>query len=541
MRWTGVGVCFFVSTLARAEEGSVSPERALRVSQDLYQSGQYFTSARYAFLASQSSSLEPRANAQITLSLVKARLHQSASYFFVRTLESGDRPSIRRVLTVTQELMGRVGADLLRSYLVKHTTGADFPPEAKNAYLFSMAKEALLRGEETQVSSYTSSMSARSEFWPYALQIRASAHAIQGKRIEALADFRACAKESLNLISRFESDPDLEVREKNHSIAEARDLSARCQAGVARVLYEQEKFQEADIEYDRIDKRMMVWPDILIEQAWNAYSRNEYNRSLGKLVTYKSPALRFVYNPEIDILRAQSYLALCLYEDSSQVLDEFAKKYEKLGKEIKTWVESNAADLSSFYDLGKSAFENSLSSAKPIHQVANRFVRSPYFRQLVNAEESVLREAQAVSRFSGVAIRVPLKRGAPPVGGFPGFLERVLTWRTWSVISLGGAFVKNSLIDHHAELVNQLERASFIRLDLLGRQKAQLQKAIGQVPLLTDDLGRVRGDQRPRRRDNQYYWGFNGEFWNDEIGDYVFGLESRCELNGLEEGKKGRS
>ena len=39
---------------------------------------------------------------------------------------------------------------------------------------------------------------------------------------------------------------------------------------------------------------------------------------------------------------------------------------------------------------------------------------------------------------------------------------------------------------------------------------------------------RGRGNVEPRRRDDQFYWSFNGEFWNDELGDYVFGLESEC-------------
>ena len=37
-----------------------------------------------------------------------------------------------------------------------------------------------------------------------------------------------------------------------------------------------------------------------------------------------------------------------------------------------------------------------------------------------------------------------------------------------------------------------------------------------------------RGRSDVPRRDYQYFWSFNGEFWNDELGDYVFGLESEC-------------
>jgi hypothetical protein len=45
---------------------------------------------------------------------------------------------------------------------------------------------------------------------------------------------------------------------------------------------------------------------------------------------------------------------------------------------------------------------------------------------------------------------------------------------------------------------------------------------------------RTRGNVIPSRRDDQYYWSFNGEFWNDELGDYVFGLESACARSAAE-------
>ena len=65
-------------------------------------------------------------------------------------------------------------------------------------------------------------------------------------------------------------------------------------AGEARTLYQMDRFDEADQVYDRIPKASLVWPDILFEQAWNSFGRQEYNRSLGKLVSYKSPALNFM-------------------------------------------------------------------------------------------------------------------------------------------------------------------------------------------------------------------------------------------------------
>jgi hypothetical protein len=101
-------------------------------------------------------------------------------------------------------------------------------------------------------------------------------------------------------------------------------------------------------------------------------------------------------------------------------------------------------------------------------------------------------------------------------------LEQVVKWRRKTILALGGAFVRNSLLDYHAELIGNFEKMAFIKLEMLNRAK---EKLLYQKPGLAE---RSRGNVEPVRRGDQYYWSFNGEFWNDEIGDYVFGLESEC-------------
>jgi hypothetical protein len=61
---------------------------------------------------------------------------------------------------------------------------------------------------------------------------------------------------------------------------------------------------------------------------------------------------------------------------------------------------------------------------------------------------------------------------------------------------------------------------------MLGRAKHRL---VYQRP---GDAERNRGNVIPTRRGDQYYWSFNGEFWDDELGDYIFGLESECGRDG---------
>ena len=77
------------------------------------------------------------------------------------------------------------------------------------------------------------------------------------------------------------------------------------------------------LAYLDIEKSSPIWPEILFEEAWNSFYQGNFNRALGKLVTYKAPLLSYIYNPEIDALRALAYMELCLWEDTKNVVDNF--------------------------------------------------------------------------------------------------------------------------------------------------------------------------------------------------------------------------
>ena len=64
----------------------------LRDSQQYFNDGQFFRSARYAFAAAeQNPQIKSDAYSWITVSLAEAGMYNSAVYFFVRTLQSGNK------------------------------------------------------------------------------------------------------------------------------------------------------------------------------------------------------------------------------------------------------------------------------------------------------------------------------------------------------------------------------------------------------------------------------------------------------------------
>ena len=69
-------------------------------------------------------------------------------------------------------------------------------------------------------------------------------------------------------------------------------------------------------------------------------------------------------------------------------------------------------------------------------------------------------------------------------------------------------------------IAKNLTDMSYIKLEVLSR----LRKEILDESNINK---RTRGDIKYlKRNEKQYFWNFNGEFWADELGDYVFALKS---------------
>jgi hypothetical protein len=85
-----------------------------------------------------------------------------------------------------------------------------------------------------------------------------------------------------------------------------------------------------------------------------------------------------------------------------------------------------------------------------------------------------------------------------------------------------GAYVRAGMVSKYAELYSAFQGMSYIKLEVLAQRKERLYQS-DVIP------GKKRGDVKYiERNDKQYFWTFNGEFWADELGDYVFALRSEC-------------
>ena len=499
------------SNLVRANEYSADAyiEEGMRFERK----GQYFQAARYYFQAAQKAGEQNQAKvyALISNALVAEGLPQAATYFFLKAVSLGNDQDIRLALKGTASLVDDVGSVIFRKYLLKYTREEQFPKAGRDYFLYFMAQENLINQKPHEVVRAISDMTSDFPNYASALFLRGSAYLLLNDVDAGISDFKTC----IHVLDHRGSS-------KTQSQSEVMELKNRCMAGVARGYYQAKRYWDAEEWYESIEMRSFVWPQVQYERAWTAVARGDYNRALGRLVSYKAPALSWFHDSEVELLRALSYLQMCIYDEVEKESVGFMKKYGKVGQDMKSLLDSSAdgspRGLVNLFKRGQAALLKKLQSEDPIDQVMNRFVRSPYFVQLAQTGSKVRRETVYLNA-----------QGDAGNKGLGGFLRDVLAWRWETAQEVGGMFVRDRLATEYKIFLSNVSTIDIAKLEMLRRAKSRVEQVV-DYNIGMDEWGqKKRGSLgMPNTKDNQYFWAFNGEFWSDELGDYLFALRPEC-------------
>lgn len=505
--------CFMGNAAYAAAE--YTPESYMAEGLKFEKRSQYYQAARYYFQALQRARTENQkafAYASISNALVAQGLHQAASYFFLKALASGNDRIIRQALQGTQVLIDNVGGVLFKKYALKYTKEDQYPQGQRDYFLYFLAQEHLLNQRPNDVIRVVNGMDDNFANYPEALFLRGTAQLMIGYPEGGVNDFKACAKIA-----------DSSKYTKGDTDSEIREMRNRCIAGVARGYYQAKDYVSADNWYEQVEIQSMVWPQIQYERAWTAIARGDYNRALGRLVTYKSPGLAWFHESEVEMLRAISFLQMCIYDDVEKESKDFMAKYGKVGQDMKAILDqsksgSNTSTIRMF-QRGLEAMNNKVQSEDPMHQVMNRFVRSPYFVALAQTGGKVRKEFNYLNGIGDAGRR-----------GLGGFLRDILSWRWQTAQEAGGIFVRDRLSTEYKTLLANVSTIDIVKLEMLRRSRSQVEQMSKNLNEGQDVWGnKKRGSLgRPPVGNNQYFWDFNGEFWADELGDYTFAMRPEC-------------
>jgi hypothetical protein len=335
---------------------------------------------------------------------------------------------------------------------------------------------------------------------PFAKMLEGSIFSVEGDSRNAASAFKNCIELSKDEMNNTNDENRL------RQLAINRDY---CIVGVGRAEFESEKFEDASLSYLDLPKDSYVWPEILFEEAWNSFYLRDYNRTLGKLVTYQAPILEFIFNPEADVLKALTYMELCLFDDAKNVVDDFYNTYQESSLAVKKFLEKYGRNYKYFYLLAKSRANGKSGGNNLLNKLIDTTLKDAAFTELIDSFNIGRDEISTVKGLRNVKMKKVFTSNLK---------ESLLLQR-----DLIGAYVRKNLHHYINHLDKSFEGMTYIKLEVLGRKKQQVYTARYSGI-------RNRGDIKYlQRNEKQYFWTFNGEFWADELGDYVFSLKSECE------------
>lgn len=365
---------------------------------------------------------------------------------------------------------------------------------------YIMAKRHLKQNRNQEALNELNRVNGDHPAYPFVAHMKGTINSILNRNAEAETQFKDCVRVSERMISKADT---LIIKEQ---LQVNRDY---CTAGIARTQFAAKDFVKSELNYLDIQKESPVWPEILFEEAWTSYYAKNYNRTLGKLVSYKAPVFDFVFKPEVEVLKALAYLKLCLYDDAKKTVDEFYDTLLQPSRDLRNFINGRSKDYRYYYGL-MSDFEGNRAVPLPILENALRSIRKDgAFLELKGALGAAVNEYNNIRKQRRSTFNSTLTTN----------LKVVLD----EYRSVLGAYVRAGLVSKYAELYSSFVGMSYIKLEVLALRKEKLYQSDGTQG------ERKRGDVKYiERNDKQYFWTFNGEFWADELGDYVFALRSEC-------------
>lgn len=291
-------------------------------------------------------------------------------------------------------------------------------------------------------------------------------------------------------------------------------IKESCIVHQARMAYKQRSYEEATRAYERISKNSYLWPYLLLERAWSSYYQEDFNRTLGLLVTYRSPLLSSYFFPEAEVLTALSYHQLCLWNDSLQVIEQYHEVYKSRSDALRSIILQHRDSNTYFLQLALAPASEQNKMNPFIRNLTTQIRKKVKFSvDIVNyhaAREELERWKQAFDSHKTIMVQ-----------GMAREVQRSIQWRTVHL----NHFIK----EHMFKFLNDVHRFSYelfnIQLEIMSNQRDLLYR---NQTLISD---RSRGSRaNVMRRRDQHFYTFTGEFWADELGDYSFGLQSNCEV-----------
>lgn len=384
--------------------------------------------------------------------------------------------AIRNTVVITDKLnmVDRIGKAL------NDLPGGFISPSASGHANYAMGAHFFTVGNDREASSHLKSVNPESPFYSKALFLLGVIATRSKNYSEATANFSRAA--------------DAAGRDKDKS--SIRELS---RLNLARSAYSAGQVEKSIEYYSQFTSSSPHWITILLEASWPLLRVNDTTVSLGNLHTVMSPFYREDLVGEAYILRTTILYSLCKYEEMRRTLATFFEIYDPVLRAMQAESNQFGSD-GSFYEAfaaGKGLNRSFLNFAQRDEGIA----KETKVLELLRKERRDL---------AGMGRGEQLTR-----------LAKLVDEAIASKMREIGRDLRKLHERKLKELVAQREQANYLKVEIVTGEKELIETQKGLPPKRVVDVETSVGE-------NYHFWPYSGEYWEDELGTYVYTTESSC-------------
>ena len=494
-----------LTLLSQPSFARVSPSEYLRKVTNIIEKGNYVLGSRELYRLSRGSVYRSKVvqlKYTLGIAFLEMNLYHLASLQFVYVIRKDKSRTYKsKAIGKLSLILNHFGDDSLFCPLAGSIKEFDYPHQVKDQMNFYFGKCAFYKQDYGKARSHFRRVSSRFSSYSKVIYYRALAYAEENKVSQSADLFR-------------------ELVAMDEGITAVNRVAALM--GLARVLYQGERFEDSIKVYRSIPRDTPYFYDSLLENSWNYLRSGKFRSALSNFQSLHSPFYNDRYQPESLILRAFIYLYICRYYEMEKVLDFFNAVYKPVLQEIRKslrWGNSyldyvKIALNSSRDDLGMSLSDRNDFPAV----VMDRIMQNEKFNSKIIYLIKLKEEKKVLNA-------LPPEWKSDRVGRNAFY---IINRRIESAQNSAGKEIRKTLLAMKNELTRLNLSEEYLRYDMLKGKRNLLKKKISNKY-----LDKIQIDEKISRSyyiQNGYeYWNFKGEAWLDEIGNYHYLGKQTCE------------
>ncbi len=275
-------------------------------------------------------------------------------------------------------------------------------------------------------------------------------------------------------------------------------LSELARLNLARVLYASGQLESSIETYSKFLSSSPYWLNVLFEASWPLMRLNDTTVSLGNLHTILSPFYREDMVGEGYVLRATILFTLCKYEEMRRTLAQFFDIYETVLKEMHL-EKSKLGNADAFY-----------------YAFMKKEGLNKAFLGYVNHDEGLKKKVKILEILQKERMQIATYRRNKEINR----LQKLLDEAEKEVSSEIGTTLMKLHQRKLKDLLEQREQANYLKVEIVTGEK-ELIESHGLPPKRIVDV-------KTSVASGYEFWPFLGEYWEDELGAYVYTTESSC-------------